>query len=270
MSENGSLLALLKEHFGFDSFLPLQEEIIADSLAGRDVFALLPTGGGKSLCFQLPALARPGLTVVVSPLIALTTTATERVRSDKVRYLKLRDPACHVGSFNRPNLTYRVVPKQGPYSQVLDFVRARPNERGIVYCHSRRSAESLAERLSDDGVKALPYHAGLTPLERTRNQETFARDDVPVICATIAFGMGINKPNVRFVLHNDLPRSVENYYQETGRAGRDGLPSECLLLFSNSEAVKYLRFLDEITDPHEREVTRKKLDEMVWCAESAG
>jgi len=373
MPANGPLSGLLKEHFGFDSFLPLQEEIIGDSLAGSDVFALLPTGGGKSLCFQLPALARPGLTVVISPLIALmkdqvdalraagipatflnssldgremqargrglnagehrilyvapervmmpgfldalrrwnvrlvavdeahcvsewghdfrpeyrqlaslreqmpkvplmalTATATERVRSDIVRYLKLRDPVCHVGSFNRPNLTYRVVPKQGSYSQVLDFVRARPNESGIVYCHSRRGAESLAERLSDDGVKARPYHAGLTPLERTRNQEAFIRDDVPVICATIAFGMGINKPNVRFVLHHDLPRSVENYYQETGRAGRDGLPSECLLLFSNGDALKYLRFLDEITDPHEREVTRKKLDEMVWCAESAG
>jgi ATP-dependent DNA helicase RecQ len=373
MPANGSLSSLLKEHFGFDSFLPLQEEIISDSLAGRDVFALLPTGGGKSLCFQLPALARPGLTVVISPLIALmkdqvdalraagiqaaflnssldsremqargralnageyrilyvapervmmpgflealrrwnvnliavdeahcvsewghdfrpeyrqlaslreqmpsvplmalTATATERVRSDIVRYLKLRDPACHVGSFNRPNLTYRVVPKQAPYSQVLEFVRARPNESGIVYCNSRRGAESLAERLSDDGVKARPYHAGLTPVERTRNQEAFLRDDVPVICATIAFGMGINKPNVRFVLHYDLPKSVENYYQETGRAGRDGLPSECLLLFSNGDAVKYLRFLDEITDPHEREVTRKKLDEMVWYAESAG
>src|SRR2546422_6298606 len=204
------------------------------------------------------------------PLMALTATATERVRSDIVRYLKLRDPACHVGSFNRPNLTYRVVPKQGPYSQVLDFVRARPNESGIVYCHSRRGAGSLAERLSDDGVAARPYHAGLTPLERTRNQETFARDDVPVICATIAFGMGINKPNVRFVLHHDLPKSVGNYYQETGRAGRDGLPGECLLLFSNSDAVKFLRFLDEITDPHARDVTRKKLDEMVWYAESPG
>jgi len=372
MSADGSLLPLLKEHFGFDSFLPLQEEIIGDSLAGQDVFALLPTGGGKSLCFQLPALARPGLTVVVSPLIALmkdqvdalraagipaaflnssldaremqargralnageyrilyvapervmmpgflealrrwnvsliavdeahcvsewghdfrpeyrrlaslreplpqvplmalTATATERVRSDIVRYLKLDDPACHVGSFNRPNLTYRVVPKQSPYSQVLEFVRARPNESGIVYCNSRRGAESLAERLQDDGVKARPYHAGLTSVERTRNQEAFVRDDVPVICATIAFGMGINKPNVRFVLHHDLPKSVENYYQETGRAGRDGLPSECLLLFSNSDAVKYLRFLDEITDPQEREVARKKLDEMVWYAETA-
>jgi len=372
MSANGPLLPLLKEHFGFDSFLPLQEEIIGDSLAGSDVFALLPTGGGKSLCFQLPALARPGLTLVVSPLIALmkdqvdslrsagvaatflnsslderemqgrgralnqgeyrilyvapervmtpgflaairrwnvsliavdeahcvsewghdfrpeyrqlavlreqfpqvplmalTATATARVREDIVRYLKLRDPACHVGSFNRANLMYRVVPRQNPYSQVLEFVRARPAESGIVYCQSRRGAEALAERLNDDGVSARPYHAGLAADERTRNQEAFVRDDVPIICATIAFGMGINKPNVRFVLHRDLPKSVENYYQETGRAGRDGLPSECLLLFSNSDAVKYLGFFDEITDAHEREVARKKLDEMVWYAESS-
>jgi len=257
MPANGSLSGLLKEHFGFDSFLPLQEEIIGDSLAGRDVFALLPTGGGKSLCFQLPALARPGLTVVVSPLIALmkdqvdglraagvpatflnssidsremhsrgramnageyrilyvapervmtegfleamrrwdvgliavdeahcvsewghdfrpeyrqlaslrehfprvplmalTATATERVREDIVRYLRLRDPACHVGSFNRPNLTYRVVPRLRPDAQVLEFVRARPNESGIVYCQSRRGAESLAERLREEGVSA--------------------------------------------------------------------------------------------------------------------
>src|SRR3990172_7133001 len=257
MSANGPLLPLLKEHFGFDSFLPLQEEIIGDSLAGSDVFALLPTGGGKSLCFQLPALARPGLTLVVSPLIALmkdqvdslrsagvaatflnsslderemqgrgralnqgeyrilyvapervmtpgflaairrwnvsliavdeahcvsewghdfrpeyrqlavlreqfpqvplmalTATATARVREDIVRYLKLRDPACHVGSFNRANLMYRVVPRQNPYSQVLEFVRARPAENGSVYCQSRRGAEALAERTNDDGVSA--------------------------------------------------------------------------------------------------------------------
>jgi ATP-dependent DNA helicase RecQ len=373
MSTDGPLLPVLKQHFGFDSFLPLQEEIIRDSLAGQDVFALLPTGGGKSLCFQLPALMREGLTVVVSPLIALmkdqvdalkaagieatflnssldmremdargrelnvgryrllyvaperavtppfiaamrrwnigliavdeahcvsewghdfrpeyrqlaglrkefpavpfmalTATATERVRGDIVQYLNLSEPACHVGSFNRPNLTYRIVPRQDPYAPVLEFVRARPNESGIVYCNSRKGTEALAERLKSDGVSARPYHAGLTPQERTRNQEAFVRDDVPVICATIAFGMGINKPNVRFVLHRDLPKSIESYYQETGRAGRDGLPADCLLLFSNSDALKYLRFFEEITDAREREVSRKQLDEMVWYAESPG
>jgi ATP-dependent DNA helicase RecQ len=372
MSTDGSLLATLKQHFGFDSFLPLQEEIIRDSLAGRDVFALLPTGGGKSLCFQLPALMREGLTVVVSPLIALmkdqvdalkaagiaatflnssldvreiqsrgralnegryrllyvapervlmggfvtamkrwnvsliavdeahcvsewghdfrpeyrqlaslrgelpevplmalTATATERVRADIVRYLKLRQPACHVGSFNRPNLMYRVVPKQSPYSQVLEFVRARPNESGIVYCHSRKGTEALAERLRSDGINARPYHAGMLSTERTRNQEAFLRDDVPVICATIAFGMGINKPNVRYVLHYDLPKSIESYYQETGRAGRDGLPGECALLFGNGDAGRYLHLFDEITDERERKIARKQLDEMVWYAESA-
>jgi len=372
MSADGSLLPLLKEHFGFDSFLPLQEEIIGDSLAGQDVFALLPTGGGKSLCFQLPALARPGLTVVVSPLIALmkdqvdalraagipaaflnssldaremqargralnageyrilyvapervmmpgflealrrwnvsliavdeahcvsewghdfrpeyrrlaslreplpqvplmalTATATERVRSDIVRYLKLDDPACHVGSFNRPNLTYRVVPKQSPYSQVLEFVRARPNESGIVYCNSRRGAESLAERLQDDGVKARPYHAGLTSVERTRNQEAFVRDDVPVICATIAFGMGVHKPDVRFVVHYDVPKNVEGYYQETGRAGRDGLPSECLLLFSASDIMRNERFIEEKPDEREQEIAREQLKQIEQYAESS-
>jgi ATP-dependent DNA helicase RecQ len=335
-NHNGDLLPVLKQHFGFGSFKPLQEQIISDSLAGRDVFALLPTGGGKSLCFQLPALVRPGMTVVVSPLIALmkdqvdaleaagipatfvnssldpdeihrrmravaagryrllyaapervllpnflaalqgcdvgliaideahcisewghdfrpeyrqlgglwekfpqagvmalTATATERVRADILQHLRQREPAVHVGSFNRENLTYRVVPKADGYAQLLTFLKARRDESGIVYCLARRTAETLAERLAADGIEARPYHAGLTAMERTRHQEAFIRDEVPVVCATIAFGMGINKPNVRFVVHYDLPRSVEGYYQETGRAGRDGLPSECLLLFTS-------------------------------------
>src|SRR5437868_215337 len=328
------LLPLLKQSFGFDSFRPLQEEIIRDALAGRDVLALLPTGGGKSLCFQLPALARDGLTVVVSPLIslmkdqvdalqasgieatflnstltasevgrrmlglrngkykllyvaperlmlsgflanlknwnvnqiaideahcisewghdfrpeyrqlaqlretfpsvplmALTATATERVRGDIVKHLRLREPSCYVASFNRPNLTYRVQPKNNAYEQLLDFVRARAKESGIIYCQARKSTETLAARLTADGILAKPYHAGLSSEERSRHQELFLRDEVRVICATIAFGMGINKPNVRFVAHYDLPKNVEGYYHETGRAGRDGLPSDCLLLF---------------------------------------
>jgi len=366
-----NLLATLKETFGFDTFRPLQEEIIRDSLMGKDTFALLPTGGGKSLCFQLPALVRPGLTVVVSPLIALmkdqvdamrasgvaatflnssleagesrvrlrglhnhefrllyvaperlmlsgflsdlqrwnvgliavdeahcisewghdfrpeyrqlaqlrdlfpqvpfmalTATATDRVRADIIRHLKLHQPGCYVASFNRPNLTYRVIPKSGPYEQTLEFVRARSHECGIVYCQSRKSAESVAARLNEDGVKAAPYHAGMEADDRSRNQELFLRDEVRVICATIAFGMGINKPNVRFVIHYDLPKNVEGYYQETGRAGRDGLPSECLLLFSAGDVVKQQQFIDEKPEP-EKSLARAQLQQMVHYAESA-
>jgi len=371
-SEPVALSPLLKQHFGFSSFRPLQEEIIRDALAGKDVFALLPTGGGKSLCFQLPALARPGLTVVVSPLIALmkdqvdalqasgiaatflnsslppgeggrrlrglhngefpllyvaperlmlsgfledlqrwkvnllavdeahcisewghdfrpeyrqlstlrgllpqvpmmalTATATERVRTDIVRQLHLRDPACYVASFNRPNLNYSVQPKSGSYEQTLEFIRSRPRESGIVYCQSRKGAESLAARLVADNIKAAPYHAGMDGADRGRNQEKFLRDEVSVICATIAFGMGINKPNVRFVIHYDLPKNIEGYYQETGRAGRDGLPSECLLLFSPGDVVKQRQFLTE-KPPAERRIAEEQLAQMVHYAEDAG
>src|SRR6059036_1608460 len=288
------LAGALKKHFGYDAFRPLQEEIIRDALAGRDVFALMATGGGKSLCFQLTALMRDGLTIVVSPLIslmkdqvdalqtsgiaatflnstldrqeatarwrglhrgeyrllyvaperlmldtfleralnwniaqiaideahcisewghdfrpeyrelkklhrhlpdvpviALTATATERVRADIVKQLKLRDPRCYVASFDRPNLSYRVVPKTAPYEQLLEFIRSRPDDSGIVYCASRKSTESLARNLNEDSISAKPYHAGLTTSERTKHQESFLRDDVRVVTATIAFGMGI-------------------------------------------------------------------------------
>jgi ATP-dependent DNA helicase RecQ len=371
-AESIPLLPLLKQSFGFDSFRPLQEEIIRSALAGRDVFALLPTGGGKSLCFQLPALTREGLTVVVSPLIslmkdqvdalqasgiaatflnstlaasetatrmlglrngeykllyvaperlmlpgflanlkewnvnqiaideahcisewghdfrpeyrqlaqlrdlfsqtpvmALTATATTRVRSDIVKQLRLRQPGCYVASFNRPNLTYRVLAKNSAYRQLLSFVKTRPDESGIVYCQSRNSTENVAARLKADGIEAEPYHAGLDPKTRANNQELFLRDEVRVICATIAFGMGINKPNVRFVVHYDLPKNIEGFYQETGRAGRDGLPSECLLLFSAGDAVKYSKFIDEISNESERKIARQQLRHMVELAESA-
>jgi ATP-dependent DNA helicase RecQ len=366
------LLAPLKQYFGFSSFRPLQEDIIRDSLAGKDVFAVLPTGGGKSLCFQLPALVRPGLTVVVSPLIALmkdqvdalqaagvaatflnsslaageskprlrglhngefrllyvaperlllsgfledlqkwnvaafaideahcvsewghdfrpeyrqlsslrekfpgvpfmalTATATERVRADIVEQLHLHEPRCYVASFNRPNLTYRVSAKSGSYEQILSFIRARKNEAGIIYCQARKTAEQLADKLTADGIKSEPYHAGLAAEERARNQEAFLRDGVQVMCATIAFGMGINKPNVRFVIHYDLPKNIEGYYQETGRAGRDGLPSECLLLFSPGDRVKQMRFIDEKPNPEERAVARAQLEQMIHYAEVA-
>jgi ATP-dependent DNA helicase RecQ len=371
-AHSNTLLAPLKQYFGFDSFRPLQEDIIRDAIAGKDVFAVLPTGGGKSLCFQLPALVRPGLTVVVSPLIALmkdqvdalqaagvaatflnsslaageskprlrglhngefrllyvaperlmlsgflddllkwnvnffaideahcvsewghdfrpeyrqlsglrekfpgvpfmalTATATERVRADIVEQLHLHNPRCYVASFNRPNLTYRVSAKSGSYEQILEFIRARKNEAGIIYGQSRKTAEQLADKLNADGIKAAPYHAGLSPDQRSRNQEDFLRDGVQVICATIAFGMGINKPNVRFVIHYDLPKNIEGYYQETGRAGRDGLPSECLLLFSPGDRVKQMRFIEEKPNPEERDIARAQLEQMIHYAEIA-
>src|SRR6266581_717225 len=364
------LIATLKKRFGYEQFRPLQEEIICDALAGRDVFVLMPTGGGKSLCFQLPALMRDGLTIVVSPLIslmkdqvdalqtsgiaatflnstldrqeatarwrglhrgeyrllyvaperlmldtfleralnwniaqiaideahcisewghdfrpeyrelkklrthfpdvpvmALTATATERVRADILKQLKLREPRCYVASFNRPNLSYRIVPKSAPYEQLLEFIRSRPNESGIVYCASRKSADSLARNLSEDGISAKPYHAGLTSAERTKNQEAFLRDDVRVVTATIAFGMGINKPNVRFVIHHDLPKNIEGYYQETGRAGRDGLPSECVLLFSVGDVVKQRRFIEEKSESEQR-IAHEQLRTMIAYAET--
>src|SRR6186713_487634 len=367
------LLRTLKQHFGYDSFRPLQAEIIQDALAGRDVFALLPTGGGKSLCFQLPALLRDGLTIVVSPLIALmkdqvdalqaagvaatflnsslaageskprlrglhngeyrllyvaperlvmsgfledlkkwnvsaiaideahcvsewghdfrpeyrqisrlrkllpdvpvmalTATATERVRADIVQHLQLRDPAVFVASFNRPNLTYRVLAKDQPIKQIIDFVRKREDESGIIYCASRATTERTAEALAGRGFSARAYHAGLDAAERSRNQEQFLRDDTHIICATIAFGMGINKPNVRWVIHHDLPKNIEGYYQETGRAGRDGLPGDCLLLFSAGDIAKQTHFLDEITDAQEQSVARAQLRQIVHYAESAG
>src|SRR5207249_1833523 len=164
--------------------------------------------------------------------------------------------------------SYRVLAKSKAYEQVLGFLRARPKESGIIYCQARKTAESVAERLSEDGVKARPYHAGLEKEERSRNQELFLRDEVRVICATIAFGMGINKPNVRFVLHYDLPKNIEGYYQETGRAGRDGLPSECVLLFTPGDVIKQRRFIDEKPDPKERKIAREQLEQMVHYAEN--
>ena len=372
-SPAGRLPALLKQIFGYDSFRPLQQEIMAATLDGLDTVAILPTGAGKSLCYQLPALARDGLTVVVSPLIALmkdqvdqlhaagvaatylnstldpaelrsrhddldagkfqllyvaperllagdfprklagwkiaaiavdeahcisewghdfrpeyrqlatlrerfpgvpfialTATATPRVREDIIGQLRLREPRVFISSFNRPNLSYRVLPKAKPERQVWEFAAARPQDAGIVYCQSRKATEALAAVLRNEGISAVAYHAGMDAAERTKNQEAFLRDEARVVCATVAFGMGINKPNVRWVIHADLPKNVEGYYQETGRAGRDGLPADCLLLYSRGDVVKQLRFLDEITDEQAHAIARSQLDQMTGYAEDEG
>ena len=363
---------LLKQYFGYETFRPHQREIIEANLAGKDVVAILPTGAGKSLCFQLPALARPGLMLVVSPLIALmkdqvdaltasgvpatmlnssvqgeearlrraalsrgefkllyaaperimsdafirdllrwnvttvavdeahcisewghdfrpeyrrlselrlhlpgvpflalTATATGQVRDDIIRQLHLGDPALFLASFNRPNLNYAVIPKEKAAKQVREFIRERPNESGIVYVQSRKAAQSLADTLVSEGVRAVAYHAGLDPEERASNQEAFLRDEARVVCATIAFGMGINKPDVRYVIHADLPKNIEGYYQETGRAGRDGLPADCLLLYSRGDLVKNLRFLDEMTDAQATETARRQMRRMADFAEGS-
>jgi ATP-dependent DNA helicase RecQ len=359
----------LKHYFGYDTFRPFQREIAETVLAGNDVVALLPTGGGKSLCYQLPAVLLPGLTLVISPLIALmkdqvdaltasgiaatylnssidahtaaerlagldrgayrllyaaperalmpsfaralerwnvsliavdeahcvsewghefrpeyrriaelrrhlpdvpvlalTATATSRVRDDIETALKLRRPQRFVAGFNRPNLRYDVFEKHDAFKQLLEWCSARTSESGIVYTQSRKSAEDLAARLSAAGIPASAYHAGLTPAQRARNQERFIRDDVRVICATIAFGMGIDKPNVRYVVHYDVPKSIEAYYQETGRAGRDGLPSECALFFSGGDAAKQRHFIRQIENDGEREQAERLLRAMLELA----
>jgi len=202
--------------------------------------------------------------------MALTATATERVREDIVSRLRLKDPATFVASFYRPNLRYRVIPRRQPIEQIVNFLAEREGESGIIYCFSRATAERIAESLSSRGYEALPYHAGLSPKERSSNQEKFIRDEVKVICATIAFGMGINKPNVRWVIHHDLPKNLEGYYQETGRAGRDGLASDCLLLYSAGDFVKQKHFLEEVTDTDERTALEGQLRKMLDYSESAG
>ncbi|MFQ5473783.1 MAG: RecQ family ATP-dependent DNA helicase, partial [Dehalococcoidia bacterium] len=365
------LLGLLNQHFGYESFRPLQRQIIADAIDGRDVFALLPTGAGKSICFQLPALARNGMTVVASPLIALmkdqvdalhsrgigatainsslpydeiqeryrrmsageyslvyvaperlmqpeflsslkrlpvstfaideahcisqwghdfrpeyrrlselrthfpavpimalTATATERVRSDIAAQLGLRDPAVHVASFNRPNLHYAVTSRDKAYERILEALRSSPQAPGIIYCQTRRSTDALAERLRSDGIRARAYHAGMSSDERRRHQEMFLSDKARVICATVAFGMGIDKPNVRFVIHHGLPKNIESYYQETGRAGRDGEPSRCILFFAKGDAVRLRRFADEMENDRARQLAIRQIDDIVAFADS--
>ena len=362
---------VLKTRFGYDEFRPLQTDVIGNVLAGRDSLVLMPTGGGKSLCYQLPALCLDGLTLVVSPLIALmkdqvdalrangiagafinsstpareargvyaaaregrlkllyiaperlsvpgfseflstvrvgliaideahcisewghdfrpdyrnlrslremlphapvialTATATAKVRDDIAEQLLIPHARRFVSSFNRENLTYIVRPKRRAFDGLVELLRRHANEAAIVYCLSRHGAEGLAADLSRNGLPALAYHAGLDPTVRRETQERFIRDETPVIVATIAFGMGIDKPDVRLIVHYDLPKTLEGYYQETGRAGRDGLPSECVLFFSAGDRAKFEHFIEEIEDPAERDRARQKLDHMIAYGEA--
>ena len=383
MSNSDSLQQALKQYFGYESFRAGQREIIEASMAGRDTLAIMPTGGGKSICFQLPALLKTGVTIVVSPLIALmqdqvtalkengigatflnstltnrestqrsqailngaiklvyvaperlfaeqfleflniikgkmgiagfavdeahcvsewghdfrpeyrqlsrirqlhpdvpviglTATATERVREDISQQLQLKQPYIHVASFNRSNLYYEVLPKQGneqTYINLLQQVK-RLQGSGIVYCLSRKRVDEIASRLREDGIEAIPYHAGLGNKEREENQTRWIRDDVQVMVATVAFGMGINKPDVRFVIHYDLPKNIEGYYQESGRAGRDGEDSHCTLFlgYGDLETIKFL--IAQKVDPQtnepleaEQRIAQQQLRQVVDYAE---
>ncbi len=364
------MLDLLKKHFGYDAFRPLQAEVIAEVMGRRDTLVLMPTGGGKSLCYQLPALRIPGMTLVVSPLIALmkdqvdalvengiaaaylshtlsegeieatmekvargevkllyvaperfmtqsfrlflrevpvgliaideahcisewghdfrpdyrglsqlrflfpgvslialTATANTRVREDILEQLCMKDAKVFVAGFNRPNLTYIIRPKQKAFEALVQIASRDKDASMIVYCGSRKSTESIAEKLNKRGLKALPYHAGLTPKIRTRTQEKFIRDEVTIIVATIAFGMGIDKPDVRFVIHMDFPKSVEAYYQETGRAGRDGLPSECVFFYTPGDRRKQEYFIRQISDEDEQRRAYEQLRRVMQYAE---
>ena len=361
----------LRDVFGLHTFRPHQREIVEGLVAGRDAFVLMPTGGGKSLCYQLPALLRPGVGLVVSPLIslmkdqvdalqangvaaeyynssldgasarrvlarlhageldllyvaperlmaadflerlgdvpvallavdeahcvsqwghdfrpeyaalgglrthfpsvpliALTATADPYTRDDIIRVLHLADAPRYVSSFDRPNIRYTVLEKRGPRDQLARFLAARGEESGIVYALSRKRTEELAAGLQQLGLSAAAYHAGLPPAHRQQVQEDFIRDDLKIVVATVAFGMGIDKPNVRFVVHYDLPKNIEGYYQETGRAGRDGLASEALLLFGAQDIVMARRLLESTEDPEQRRIEAQKLNAMVGFAES--
>ncbi len=371
------LLHALRTYFGFHTFRGKQEQAIRSILAGRNTFVLMPTGGGKSLCYQLPALMRDGLVIVISPLIALmknqvdlirayhtradvahflnstlttkqreeviqrvlagqtkllylapetlakeetiellrqthiqfvavdeahcisewghdfrpeyrrirpmldeiqpdlpimalTATATPKVRQDIVKNLRMKDPVFIIDSFNRPNLYYEIrqrPPKEQLLKEIIQFIRSRPGEPGIIYCLYRKTTEEVAAYLKANGIRAEAYHAGLPSKTRAKRQDQFIQDQIQVIVATIAFGLGIDKPNVRFIIHYDFPRSLESYFQETGRAGRDGLPAICIAYFNYASLVRQEQMLREKT-AQEREVGYMFLEEVVSFVES--
>lgn len=361
-------LEVLKHFYGYSSFRGKQEAIIEQVLDGKDCIALMPTGAGKSVCYQVPAMIFPGLTLVVSPLIALmkdqvdamntqgipaaflnstqdiaeqryiseevhkgsikllyvaperlfggtyplldllnkidlslvavdeahcvsqwghdfrpeylklgelrrifpkttflalTATADKQTRKDIAARLQLREPQWFIASFDRPNITYRVSLRSDAFGKLMDFLSLHPKDSGIVYCLSRKSVEETAERLTMNGYPAIPYHAGLDKETRQANQERFIRDDVRIIVATVAFGMGIDKSNVRFVVHTNMPQNIESYYQETGRAGRDGLPGEALLFYSFGDSITLSRMLEKAEDPVYVRHMKAKLETMV-------
>lgn len=365
------IYSALQKYFGYSTFRPLQEKIVKSILQKEDTFVLMPTGGGKSLCYQLPSVVMSGTTIVVSPLIslmkdqvdvlqqngikaaflnsslsseeqhevinkleqnqlsllyvaperlvqnhflnllsnlkinffaideahcisqwghdfrpeyrqldvirrkfpelpliALTATATPRVKEDIANRLRLKKAQIFQASFNRPNLSYTVTPKQNPYDQLTDYITKHLGESGIIYCQSRQTVETVATHLHDQGIKALPYHAGLEDKVRSENQERFIKEDIDIIVATIAFGMGIDKPNVRFVIHYNLPKTLEHYYQETGRAGRDGLQSECILLFNYGDKFSHERFIREKENENEQLIAIQQLNRVIEFAQS--
>ncbi|HEX4852321.1 MAG TPA: RecQ family ATP-dependent DNA helicase, partial [Puia sp.] len=371
------LLAQLQEHFGFDSFKDNQDIIIQNLLAGKDTFVIMPTGGGKSLCYQLPAIISEGVAIIVSPLIALmknqvdlvrsysdkdnvahflnstlnkkqirevhddllsghtkmlyvapetltkqenldffsdltisffavdeahcisewghdfrpeyrrlreimdqinpsipvialTATATPKVQSDIIKNLGLRNPTIYISSFNRPNLYYEIQPKikkEETIKSIVKFIVQNKGKSGIIYTLNRKTTEELADMLVANGIKAVAYHAGLDSKLRAERQDLFLNEDVQVIVATIAFGMGIDKPDIRFVIHFNIPKSIENYYQETGRAGRDGMEGKCILYYSHKDVNKLEHFMKD-KPLSEREVGAQLINETVGYAET--
>ncbi len=356
----------LKENFGFEKFRPNQETIINTILSGQDTLAIMPTGGGKSICFQLPALILPGITIVISPLIALmkdqvdslktngisacfinssqssqeqqyyidnlksnhfklvyiapeslsyldmafnelnisliaideahcisswghdfrpaytnlgylksrfpstpilalTATADKATRTDISKQLNLKNPKTFIASFDRKNLSLEVRPALDRVKQIIDFIEDKPNESGIIYCLSRKTTEELAEKLKKNGIQAKAYHAGLDNETRAKTQDQFINDDCQVVCATIAFGMGIDKSNVRWVIHYNLPKNIEGYYQEIGRAGRDGLPAETVLFESYADVIQLQKFA---SDGLNSDIQLAKLDRMKQYADA--